>query len=240
MTSSVAGSAKASSSLRTRRILLVGMMGAGKTTVGRLLAERLGRHYVDSDEEVEAATGRTVRELFEEGGERAFRPLESEALAAAVRGDTAVVVGVAGGAVLDPANRDLLKRSGTVVWLRATPETLARRILRPSDADPGSVGHSGNRVEHGSGGGSAQGSARGSAQGSAQGSARGAAAHGPGDGPDHRPLLAHDPQGVLRHLSVERRPLYEAVADVVVDVDDVDPAGVVDRVVAAIGAEAGR
>jgi shikimate kinase len=188
-----------STSERPRSILLVGMMGAGKTTVGRLLASRLGWRYVDSDEEVEAATGHTVRELFEEGGEKAFRPLESKALAAAVSGDEPVVVGVAGGAVLDPGNRGLLRRSGTVVWLRATPETLARRIVRPHASE-----------------------------------------HSSGHRADHRPLLEHDPEGVLRRLSTERRALYEDVADVEVDVDDVDPSGVADRVLAAIGERGAR
>lgn len=190
-----------------RPILLVGMMGVGKTTVGRLLAARLGRRYVDSDEEVEAATGRTVRELFEEGGEQAFRPLESQALAAAVRDGRPLVVGVAGGAVLDPANRALIQRTGTVVWLRATPETLARRIARPS----GTAG--------------APGTTDGPAEGTADAS---------GHRTDHRPLLEHDPEGVLRRLATERRGLYEAVADAVVDVDDVGPAAAVDRVLVAI------
>jgi shikimate kinase len=110
------------------RVLLVGMMGAGKTTVGRLLAERFDCPYVDSDEQVEAATGRTVPELFEADGETAFRAAESAALAGALAADGPIVVAVAGGAVLDPANRDLLRRSGTVVWLRAEPATLAGRV----------------------------------------------------------------------------------------------------------------
>lgn len=110
------------------RLLLVGMMGAGKTTVGRLLADRLGCAYVDSDAQVEQATGRTVPELFEAEGEPAFRAAESAALHEALEGDAPVVVSVAGGAVLDPANRDLLHRSGTVVWLRAEPATLAARV----------------------------------------------------------------------------------------------------------------
>jgi len=125
---------------KPRRVLLVGMMGAGKTTVGKLLARRLGWRYADSDEEVEAFTGRTVKDLFEVGGERAFRPVETEALTAALTAKDPTVVAVAGGAVLDPSNRALLRRSGTVVWLRATPETLARRVLpgldKPGDHRP--------------------------------------------------------------------------------------------------------
>ena len=127
-----------------RRVLLVGMMGAGKTTVGKLLARRLGWRYVDSDDEVQAVTGRTVKELFEAGGEQAFRPLESEALAAALDDDRPAVVSVAGGAVLDPANRGLLRRAGTVVWLRATPETLLERVRADASAAharPGGVDH---------------------------------------------------------------------------------------------------
>lgn len=168
-----------------RRVLLVGMMGAGKSTVGRLLAERLGWAYSDSDEEVERRSGHSVRALFEAGGEAAFRPLEREALAAALRGDAPVVVAVAGGAVLDPENRALLRRSGTVVWLRAAPATLARRVA--------CVGV-----------------------------------------PDHRPLLGGDRDGALVRIDAERRPLYEEVSDLVVDVDELDPPGVVERVARAL------
>lgn len=121
---------------RVPRVLLVGMMGAGKTTVARLLAERLGWRYADSDDAVEARTGRTVRELFEAGGEPMFRPLETEVLTETLASPGPVVVAVAGGAVLDPSNRALLRRSGTVVWLRASPATLARRVARDV-ADPG-------------------------------------------------------------------------------------------------------
>ena len=84
--------------------------------------------YVDSDAEVEAATGRTVPEIFAEQGEAAFRAAEAEALAAAVAGGRPGG-GLGGrGAVLDPANRALIRRSGTVVWLRANPATLAGRV----------------------------------------------------------------------------------------------------------------
>ncbi len=110
------------------RLVLVGMMGAGKTTVGRMVAERLGWRHLDSDEQVVAATGRTVPELFAHAGEAAFREEEARALEAALSGPDPVVVSAAGGVVLAEANRSLLARSGTVVWLRADPGTLSRRV----------------------------------------------------------------------------------------------------------------
>ena len=110
------------------RLVLIGMMGAGKTTVGRMVATRLGWGYLDSDEQVTAATGRTVAQLFAEHGEPAFRAEEARVLAEALAGSDPVVVSAAGGVVLAPANRALLARSGTVVWLRADPSTLALRV----------------------------------------------------------------------------------------------------------------
>lgn len=111
-----------------RRVLLVGMMGAGKSTVGRRLADRLGWTLLDSDAEVEWAVGKTVPEIFAESGEAAFRRAEAMALAEATSSERPVVIAVAGGAVLDPANRELIKRGGLVVWLRASVATLARRV----------------------------------------------------------------------------------------------------------------
>jgi shikimate kinase len=104
------------------------MMGAGKTSVGRRVARQLGREFLDSDDQVEARTGRTVREIFESDGEPAFRALETEALAAALQRSEPVVVAAAGGVVLNAENRRLLRQAGTVVWLHADPSVLAGRV----------------------------------------------------------------------------------------------------------------
>ena len=114
------------------------MMGSGKTTVGRLVAAKLGWPHVDSDEQVCARTGRTVREIFETDGEAAFRREESAALAEAATQspDGPAVVSVAGGAVLQPKNRDLLARTGRIVWLYAPAPVLATRVHAGTDHRP--------------------------------------------------------------------------------------------------------
>jgi shikimate kinase len=113
---------------RPRRVLLIGMMGAGKSTTGRLLAERLGWAYLDSDDEVESSTGMTIPEIWKARGEAAFRAEESRVLAEACRSDGPAVVSVAGGTVLAPANRAIIGASGLVVWLRAEVPTLVARV----------------------------------------------------------------------------------------------------------------
>lgn len=109
-------------------LLLVGMMGAGKSSLGELLARRLSMPWVDTDEEVVRETGASVADLFVSEGEEHFRACESQALRRILDERSPRVVSVGGGAVLDPANRSLLQRSGVVVWLRAEPATLARRV----------------------------------------------------------------------------------------------------------------
>ena len=110
-----------------RNIVLIGLMGAGKTTVGRLIAERLGRPFVDTDDVVEHTAKRSIDEIFAADGERAFRDLEAAAVrsVAALRGQ---VIAVGGGAVLDHGNVTQLRSTGDLVLLDADPTTLAARI----------------------------------------------------------------------------------------------------------------
>ena len=111
-------------------IVLVGLMGAGKTTVGAAVGERLGRPFVDTDDVVEATTGRTVAEIFATDGQDTFRVLERQALADACAAPVPSVLACGGGAVLDPDNRRRLHETGYVVWLQAPPAVLAERAGR--------------------------------------------------------------------------------------------------------------
>jgi shikimate kinase len=106
------------------------MMGAGKSTVARLLAESLACRVFDTDEMVERRSGRTVAEMFADLGEEAFRAAESQAIAELCNLVGPLVASVGGGAVLSGTNRAALRSLGTVVWLRAQPGTLARRVGR--------------------------------------------------------------------------------------------------------------
>ena len=110
------------------RLVLVGMMGSGKTTVGRLVASRLGVPFADTDEAIEASTGKSVKELFAVRGEAAFRHEESAALATLLAPDGPGVIAAGGGAVLDQVNRALMRREATVAWLRTTVGTLTDRV----------------------------------------------------------------------------------------------------------------
>src|SRR5581483_4014624 len=115
------------------------MMATGKTSVGRRVASRLGTDFYDSDQMIEAETGRTVAELWREGGEPAFRGLETAALTRALAARPAGVIAAAGGVVLAAANRLALQRASeagaVVVWLRGDPGVLAGRV-RPGDHRP--------------------------------------------------------------------------------------------------------
>jgi len=108
-------------------VYLVGMMGAGKTTVGRTLARRLKLRFVDSDQEIEARCGVKIPVIFEIEGEAGFRAREAQALAELTQLH-GIVLATGGGVVLNEENRRLLAAHGTVIYLRATPEHLYERV----------------------------------------------------------------------------------------------------------------
>ena len=108
-------------------LYLIGARGTGKSTVGRVLATRLGWGFIDADERLEAAAGKTIAEIFAAEGEQGFRDRESAVLAE-LAGLSRHVIATGGGIVLREANRELLRRSGTVVWLTATPEIANVRL----------------------------------------------------------------------------------------------------------------
>jgi len=109
-------------------LALVGYRGTGKSTVGRLLADRLRRPFVDADDWIVERSGRTIRAIFEESGEPVFRDWEERVLREILVERPDAVVATGGGAVLREANRRLLQSFGLVVWLRAEPDELARRL----------------------------------------------------------------------------------------------------------------
>lgn len=115
----------------SRIVVLVGMMGAGKTTVGRSVASRLGVDFVDTDDLVEARAGKSVRDIFATDGEAAFRTLESQVLAESLESPVDVVVAAAGGTVLSESNRAALREhADVVVWLDADVSALGERASR--------------------------------------------------------------------------------------------------------------
>jgi shikimate kinase len=128
-----------------RHVVLVGMMGAGKSSVGRVLAERLGRELLDSDAMIEERTGKTVRQIWIEIGEPEYRRIETEVLGEALDQASPSVVAAAGGVVLSPVNRARLASADSyVVWLAADVEVLLERVVngahRPLlDDDPEAV-----------------------------------------------------------------------------------------------------
>ena len=107
-------------------IFLVGLMGAGKSTVGRILARRLGKRFVDTDHEIEKRNGVTIPVIFEIEGEEGFRRREQEVLADLAQ-EIDLVLSTGGGIVLKPENREVLRNHGFVVYLNARPELLAER-----------------------------------------------------------------------------------------------------------------
>jgi len=114
---------------RIGNIFLVGLMGAGKTSVGKVLARLLNKDFLDSDHEIERATGVRIPVIFEIEGEAGFRAREHKMLAELVARDN-ILLATGGGAVLSRENRDLLHANGTVIYLRAPVKSLLRRTQR--------------------------------------------------------------------------------------------------------------
>jgi len=112
-----------------RSIVLVGLMGAGKSTVGRRLAHRLGLAFVDSDEEIERAADRTIPEIFDSFGESIFRDGERRVIRRLIDGEPKVIA-TGGGAFIDAETRALILARCISIWLDADIETLARRVSR--------------------------------------------------------------------------------------------------------------
>ena len=117
-----------------RSLYLVGMMGSGKTSTGRPLAERLGYGFVDADAVIEQAAGCSIPEIFERDGEAGFRSVESQVLSA-ISQRHSLVVATGGGVVTQPENWGLL-HSGIVIWLDVVPDQLLKRLTADSTVRP--------------------------------------------------------------------------------------------------------
>ncbi|HEY6607613.1 MAG TPA: shikimate kinase [Candidatus Limnocylindria bacterium] len=166
------------------RIVLIGMMGSGKSSVGRALSAQTGWPFVDNDALVEGATGLSAREHLESMGEADLRRVEADALTAALAHPPPVIIAAAGGTILDADHRRALADGGFVVWLRAPTDVLAARAV----------------------------------------------------GAGHRPWLDGDPKAWFERALAERESLYASVAELVVDIEALDPVGAAARIVEAVSA----
>lgn len=124
-----AGPQTASGGRLTRTVALVGLMGVGKSTVGKRLAAELGSSFIDSDEEIEKAAGLSVQEIFDKLGEPEFRRGERRVIERLLNGPP-IVLATGGGAYMDAETRALLKDKATTVWLRADIEIIWKRVNR--------------------------------------------------------------------------------------------------------------
>jgi shikimate kinase len=167
--------------VKPERIVLIGMMGAGKSTVGATLSRLTGWPYIDNDEVVEQMVGMPTRDLMEQRGVAAMRAAESAAAQAILKMDPPVIAGAAAGIVLDGATAAQLHDGAFVVYLRARVDTLARRVVGT-----------------------------------------------------YRPWLGDDPEATLQSLYDGREALYEKLADLIVDVDDLSPDDVAQRILDAL------
>ncbi len=166
----------------TTNIFLVGLMGSGKTTIGRALAKRLNKRFVDADHEIEARTGASIPLIFEIEGEASFRQREADVIRD-LTAQQGIVLATGGGAVLNEASRQWLKERGIVVYLRASVSSILQR-----------TSHDRNR-----------------------------------------PLLqTADPKARIEELSVQRAPLYEEVAHIIVETGRPNVQSVVQNILAQL------
>ena len=114
---------------RSRPVVLVGLMGVGKSTIGRRLAKQIGWNFVDSDEEIEAAAGCSVADIFSMHGEPIFRDLEKRVISRLVASEP-LVIATGGGAWMQPAVREAIQAHATSVWLRADLDVLVDRVSK--------------------------------------------------------------------------------------------------------------
>ena len=166
-----------------RNIFLVGPMGAGKSTIGRHLADELHLEFFDSDHEIERKTGADIAWIFDLEGEDGFRKRELETINE-LTDKQGIVLATGGGSIITPAVRNRLSSRGIVVYLQTTIDKQVTRTQRDK----------------------------------------------------RRPLLQNDdPEVVLRNLAESRNPLYEEVADYVVDTDDQSARSVANQIIQKIG-----
>ena len=125
-----------------KNIVLVGLMGSGKSAIGRTIAKKLGRRFIDTDRYIERKSGKTIAEIFDEGTENKFRIFEKEVIKK-ISQYVGIVIATGGGAIKDPENFRYLKESGWIIALYASPATLYKRIegkrIRPlllNEGDP--------------------------------------------------------------------------------------------------------
>ena len=166
-----------------KHIILIGFMGCGKSSVGYRLSYRLKKCLIDTDRLIEQREGKSIAEIFDEKGEAYFRQKETECLKSLSKELGSRVVSVGGGTPIREENRAILKESGTVVYLKATPETIYSRVKHDT----------------------------------------------------RRPLLqCEDPKSRIEALLAERGPIYESVADIIIEVDGKHIKQVVQEVAEAV------
>lgn len=168
---------------------LIGYRGCGKTTVATLLAQQLRLQTIDADEYLERVAGKTIKEIFAAEGESGFRERESATVLELTRRE-ALIVSWGGGVILRETNRKALKSSGSIVWLRARPETLLARI----EQDPTTGARRPN-------------------------------------------LTVAGGLSEIKQLLAQREPIYLATSDVQIDVDELSPAQVAERIIAWLQAQ---